>query len=183
MVPNYPTVSAKQVLTLKSEWPLTFLPYMGMAAILVMWPGPFKQLFVPPIHGGYIWNLGTIGPIVSKEKSFETSSWADNIIFCHSRASNSEVKYQIWPKFNCFEISCLSWIPASLKKLRSKLKALWTVQIVPIKSLRGKIFVAQGLVTLQKIIRPGPNSNWSENLCLSWIPASLKKFRSKLKSL
>ena len=27
---------------------LRFLPYMGMAAILVMWPGPFEQTFVPP---------------------------------------------------------------------------------------------------------------------------------------
>ena len=50
----------KQVLTLKSEWPLTkgigqghwsigsgeedflrFLPYMGMAAMLVIWPNSF----------------------------------------------------------------------------------------------------------------------------------------------
>ena len=23
------------------------LPYMGMVAILVMWPGPFEQAFVP----------------------------------------------------------------------------------------------------------------------------------------
>ena len=44
---------------------------MGMAAILVMWPGPFEQLFVPSIPGGYIWNLVTIGPVVSEEKSFE----------------------------------------------------------------------------------------------------------------
>ena len=44
---------------------------MGMAAILVMWPEPFEQLFVPPIPGGYIWNLVTIGPVVSEEKSFE----------------------------------------------------------------------------------------------------------------
>ena len=50
---------------------LRFLPYMGMAAILVMWPEPFEQLFVPPILGGYIWNLVTIGPVVSEEKSFE----------------------------------------------------------------------------------------------------------------
>ena len=33
---------------------LRFLPYMGMAAILVMLPGPFEQFFVPPIPGGYI---------------------------------------------------------------------------------------------------------------------------------
>ena len=46
---------------------------MGMAAILVMWPEPFEQFFVPPIPGGYIWNLVTIGPVVSvsEEKSFE----------------------------------------------------------------------------------------------------------------
>ena len=28
---------------------LQFLPYMGMAAILVMWPGPFEQIFHSPI--------------------------------------------------------------------------------------------------------------------------------------
>ena len=44
---------------------------MGMSAILVMWPGRFEQLFVPPTPGGYIWNLVTIGPVVSEEKSFE----------------------------------------------------------------------------------------------------------------
>ena len=44
---------------------------MGMAAILVMWPGPFEQLFVPLTPGGFIWNLVTIGPVVSEEKSFE----------------------------------------------------------------------------------------------------------------
>ena len=48
-----------------------FLPYMGMAAMLVMWPGPFEQLFVPKVPGGSIWNLVTIGPSVSEEKSFE----------------------------------------------------------------------------------------------------------------
>ena len=48
-----------------------FLPYMGMAAILVMWPAPFEQFFVPPTPGGYIWNLVTIGPVVLEEKSFE----------------------------------------------------------------------------------------------------------------
>ena len=31
---------------------LRFLPYMGMVAILVMWPGPFEQIFVPASQGG-----------------------------------------------------------------------------------------------------------------------------------
>ena len=49
---------------------LMFLPYMGMAAILVMWPGPFEQTFVPPSHGDPIWNLASIGPVVF-EKMFK----------------------------------------------------------------------------------------------------------------
>ena len=50
---------------------LRFLPYMGMAAILVMWPGPFEQTFVPPSQGGSMWNLASIGLVVSEEKMFE----------------------------------------------------------------------------------------------------------------
>ena len=44
---------------------------MGMAAMLVMWPRPFEQLFFPKGLGGCIWNLVAIGPVVSEEKSFE----------------------------------------------------------------------------------------------------------------
>ena len=43
---------------------------MGMAAILVMWPEPFEQIFVPPSYGGSIWNLASIGPVASEEKMF-----------------------------------------------------------------------------------------------------------------
>ena len=50
---------------------LRFLPYMGMVAILVMWPKPFEQLLFPKGPGGCIWNLVAIGPVVSEEKSFE----------------------------------------------------------------------------------------------------------------
>ena len=50
---------------------LRFLPYMGMAAMLVKWPRPFKQFFSPKGPGGCIWNLVAIGPVVSEEKSFE----------------------------------------------------------------------------------------------------------------
>ena len=44
---------------------------MGMTAILVMWPGSFEQIFVPPSHGGSIWNLTLIGQAVSEEKMFK----------------------------------------------------------------------------------------------------------------
>ena len=50
---------------------LRFLPYMGMAAILVMWPGLFEKTFVPPSHGDSIWNLDSIDPVVSEEKMFK----------------------------------------------------------------------------------------------------------------
>ena len=48
---------------------------MGMAAILVMRPGPFEQIFVPPFHGGSIWNLSLIGQVVSEEKMFKECGW------------------------------------------------------------------------------------------------------------
>ena len=50
---------------------LRFLPYMGMAAMLVIWPRPFEQLFFLKGPGECIWNLVAIGPVVSEEKSFE----------------------------------------------------------------------------------------------------------------
>ena len=40
---------------------------MGMAAILVVWPGPFEQTFIPPSQGGSTWNLTSICPVVSEE--------------------------------------------------------------------------------------------------------------------
>ena len=43
---------------------------MGMAAILVMWPGSFEQTLVPPSQGGSTWSLASIGPVVSEEKMF-----------------------------------------------------------------------------------------------------------------
>ena len=48
-----------------------FLPYMGVAANLVIWPGPSKQTFVPPTHWGSIWNLALIGQVLLEKKTFE----------------------------------------------------------------------------------------------------------------
>ena len=44
---------------------------MGMAAMLVMWPRPFEQVFFHKGPGGCKWNLVAIGLVVSEEKSFE----------------------------------------------------------------------------------------------------------------
>ena len=44
-----------------------FLPYMGVAAILVMRPKCREQTFVPPTQGGSTYNLALIGQAVSEE--------------------------------------------------------------------------------------------------------------------
>ena len=43
-----------------------FFPYMGIAAILVMWPRHYEQTFVPPPNGVSACNLVSIGPAVWK---------------------------------------------------------------------------------------------------------------------
>ena len=69
---------------------------MGMAAILVMWPGPFEQLFVPPPQGGSTWNLASIGPVISERKMFENvdvrrtiDNWGLPILWAHQWAFSS----------------------------------------------------------------------------------------------
>ena len=44
---------------------------MGMAAILVMWPGWFEQTFVPPSQGGSTWHLIKIGLVVIEKMKFK----------------------------------------------------------------------------------------------------------------
>ena len=72
---------------------------MGMAAILVMWPGPFEQTFVPPSQGGSIRNLASIGPVVSEEKMFEnvdvhTYIHTDDRAYLHYKLTNEPKAHQ-----------------------------------------------------------------------------------------
>ena len=55
----------------------TFLPYIGIAIIWVMWPRPFEQIFIPLSDWGFTWNLTSIGLTVYQEKKFENveSEW------------------------------------------------------------------------------------------------------------
>ena len=48
-----------------------------MVAILVMWPGPFEQTFVPPFQRSSAWNLISFGLAVIVEKKLENieSEW------------------------------------------------------------------------------------------------------------
>ena len=76
---------------------------------------------------------------------------------------------------NSSEILCLSWLPASLMTIRSKMRALLCPQnFLHYKSM-AKIFGAQGQVTPTRVVQSGSKSNWCEILCLSSLSASLKK--------
>ena len=48
-----------------------FLPYMGMAAILVMWPASCHQIFISLYLKAFIQSLVQIGTVVSEKIQFE----------------------------------------------------------------------------------------------------------------
>ena len=48
-----------------------FLPYMGMVAILVMWPASCHQIFISLYLKAYVQNLVQNGPVVSEKIRFE----------------------------------------------------------------------------------------------------------------
>ena len=87
----------------REEGFLRFLPYIGMAAILVIWPGPFEQTFIPPSHGGSILNLTLIGQAVSEEKMFKecglrtTEAYLSNKLTNESKGSG-ELKVKLTPE-------------------------------------------------------------------------------------
>ena len=84
---------------------------------------------------------------------------------------------------NSSDILWMSLLPASMKKIRSKMKALeWTHRFPHYKSM-GIFPDAQGQLTPQSLVRSGRISNSSEILWMSSLPASMKKIRSKMKAL
>ena len=65
----YTKFQGQQPFGFEEECFLTFLPYMGMGAILVMWPKLFEVTSIPPSHESATWNLASIGLVVIEEKS------------------------------------------------------------------------------------------------------------------
>ena len=49
---------------------LRFLPYMGMAAMLVMWPSSFVLIFNPILPQAFIWILVPNDPTVFEKNKF-----------------------------------------------------------------------------------------------------------------
>ena len=73
--------------------------------------------------------------------------------------------------WNSFKLSCMSLLPTRMKLIHTKMKELeWSQDFSHYKSMR--IFPdIQGQLTLQSLVEFGPNSNLSEILCLSSLPA------------
>ena len=69
---------------------------MCVAAILVMWPGPFEQTFVLLSKGVSIWNLSLIGPVASEEM-FEN---VDGRTTDGRREPSTEVSWQTKSDYN-----------------------------------------------------------------------------------
>ena len=81
------------------------------------------------------------------------------------------------------KLSCMSSLPARMKKIKLKMKVLdCSQEFSHYKSMW--IFPdAQGQLTLQSKVRSGQISNSSKTLWLSSLPAKMKKIRSKIEAL
>ena len=77
----------------------------------------------------------------------------------------------------------MSSIPASMKKIQLKMKALECSQDFSHCKSMGIFPDAQEQLTLQSIVGSGQISNSSKPLWLSPIPAKMKKILSKMKAL
>ena len=77
----------------------------------------------------------------------------------------------------------MSSIPARMKKIQLKMKALDCSQDFSHYKSMGIFPDAQGQLTPQSLVRSGQISNSSEILWMSSLPASMKKIRSKMKAL
>ena len=85
--------------------------------------------------------------------------------------------------WNSSKLSCMSSLPTRMKLIHTKMKELeWSQDFSHYKSM-GIFQNAQGQITPQSLVESGPNSNLSEILWLSLLPASMEKIRSKMKAL
>ena len=84
---------------------------------------------------------------------------------------------------NSSKLSCMSSLPARMRMIDSKMKELERSQDFSHYKSMGIFPDAQGQLTPQSLVESGPNSNLSEILWLSSLPASMKKILSKMKAL
>ena len=80
---------------------------------------------------------------------------------------------------NSFKHLCMFLLPASMKRIESKtVEKTWRHRFHHYKSM-GIFSDAQGQLTPESVVRSGQISNSSKLLCMSSLPASMKRIRSK----
>ena len=84
---------------------------------------------------------------------------------------------------NSSKLSCMSWLPARMRMIDSKMKKLECSQDFSHYKSMGIFPDAQGQLTLQSLVRSSRISNSYEMLWMFSLPASMKKIRSKMKAL
>ena len=84
---------------------------------------------------------------------------------------------------NSSRFLCMSSLPARMRMIDSKMKELECSQDFSHYKSMGIFPDAQGQLTPQSLVRSGRISNSSEMLWMFSLPASMKKFQSKMKAL
>ena len=93
------------------------------------------------------------------------------------RQSRAVTLLQICRNSNSSKLSCMSSIPARMKTIQLKMKALECSQDFSHYNSMGIFPEAQGQLNPQSLIRSGRISNSSEMLWMSSLPESIKKIR------
>ena len=83
---------------------------------------------------------------------------------------------------NSSKLSCMSLLPARMRMIDTKMKELECSQDFSHYKSMGIFPDAQGQLTPQSFVRSGRISNSSEMLWMFFLPASMKKIRSKMKA-
>ena len=78
---------------------------------------------------------------------------------------------------NSSKLSCMFSLPARMRMIKSKMKELECSQDFSLYKSMGIFPDAQGQLTPKSLVQSGPNSNLSEILWLSSLPASMTKIR------
>ena len=99
--------------------------------------------------------------------------------FRHSRASNSKMSGLIRPKIELDLAFMHVLITSNFDD--DSIKNEWASMETPFSHYQsiGNVLDAQGQLTMLSVVRSGRNSNSSEIVCMSSLPASIKKIRSK----
>ena len=114
-----------------------------------------------------------------EEDPIKNSSQHYTLIFSDAQGQVTLVSVVVSARnWNSCKLSCMSLLPARMKMIHTKMKELECSQDFSHYKSMGIFQDAQGQLTPQSLVESGPNSNLSEILWLSSLPASMKKIRS-----